>query len=250
MRHFITYLSLFIFGFLHAQNSTFSASFRSLENGEPILYAKVVNSEGVAKLTNITGSVEIPCILGSKIQISHLNYDTLFIETKQFIGQDSLVFYLQPRVYTLKQFSFSILGERGYFDNKFVKNDLGKSAQEKVREQLNIKDLRSTLVSLDRAAQDGVVLGSPISYLYDRYSKAGKEKRKYAELIARDKQMKATRKKFDNLIVTSLTSYSDEDLVEFKAFCSFHPTYIEQVDALQLYYEILRCKKEYIEKEY
>jgi len=36
----------------------------------------------------------------------------------------------------------------------------------------------------------------------------------------------------------------------FKAFCSFHPSFIEMVDELTLYYEILRCRTEFIEKEY
>ena len=101
------------------------------------------------------------------------------------------------------------------FDNKFVKNDLGKSDEEKVREKLNIIDMKKELTGLDQSAQGGVVLGSPISYLYDRFSKAGKERTKYAMLVEQDKLAAISRKQFDDLTVTTLTNYTDEELEKF-----------------------------------
>ena len=69
-------------------------------------------------------------------------------------------------------------------------------------------------------------------------------------LLAKDKQRKENGKKFDDFVVSTLTSFENEELARFKAFCSFHPSFIEMVDELTLYYEILRCRTEFIEKEY
>jgi hypothetical protein len=69
-------------------------------------------------------------------------------------------------------------------------------------------------------------------------------------LLAKDRQRKETGKKFDDFVVSTLTSFEDDELVRFKAFCSFHPSFIELVDELTLYYEILRCRTEFIEKGY
>ena len=69
-------------------------------------------------------------------------------------------------------------------------------------------------------------------------------------LLARDKQRKENGKKFDDFVVSTLTSFEDEELARFKDFCSFHPSFVEMVDELTLYYEILRCRTEFIEKEY
>jgi len=241
-------ISFLTFNLTYAQNAEFKAVFKSLENGEPVLYAKISAPKGEAKLTNVYGFVEIDYTMGDILTISHLTYDTLQINTTKWRGRDSLVFYLQPKIYDLREVRFTILGDRSLFDNKFVRNDLGKSNEEKVREKLRILEMRQELIGLDKMAQDGMVLGSPITYMYDRFSKDGKERRKYAELLERDRQIRASGKKIDDLIIVTLTNFENEELVKFKEFCSFHPSYIEAVDALELYFEILRCKKEYKEK--
>ncbi len=241
----IFFLISFNWGF--SQSKTFKAQFKSLVNGEEILYAKVAAENGSTKLTNIDGYVSIKYYPGEIITISHLTFDTLKLNPERYLHVDTPIFYLKPRVYTLKEFKFSVLGPRAFFDNKFVKNDLGKSDEEKVREKLKIIEMRQELIGLDLSAQSGVVLGSPISYLYDRFSKAGREKQKYNLLIERDRRDSIAGKKFDNLIVKMLTSYNDDEVAKFVEFCSLHPTYVEQVDALSLYYEILRCKDQYEE---
>ncbi len=249
MRYTILYIFLLAFGASQAQTAVFKARFKSLQNGEPVLYAKIINGSGDFRLTNIDGYVRIEYNPGDELKVSHLVFDTLTIKTSDWAGRDSLVFYLTPKVYTLREVTFSILGERSLFDNKFVNNDLGKSDAEKVSEKLNINEMKKELKSLDQAAQGGMVLGSPISFLYDRYSKGGKERRKYAMLLEADRRRAISRKQFDNLTITTLTNFTEEELVKFKAFCAFHPTYLEAVDALTLYFEILRCKEEFIQKE-
>lgn len=248
MRLPILVILLGIVGYVHAQVATFSAQFKNLADGEEVLYAKVTNSDGQSQLTNIYGFVNIQHKPNSAIVISHLVYDTLVINTADFKGKDSLTFYLKPKTYELKEVTFSILGQRSLFDNKFVKNDLGKSEEEKVREKLNLSDMKKELIGLDQAAQSGYVLGSPITYLYDRFSKDGKERRKYQELLERDRIREQSKEKYDDLIITTLTNFTEQELSDFKVFCSFHPSYIDKVQLVELYYEILRCKHEYEEK--
>jgi hypothetical protein len=249
MRIYHTLLLVCVVLGLNAQVTSFTARFKSLQNGEEVLYAKVSNDAGLVKLTNIDGYVTIPIDGDDVLIISHLVYDTLSIKTSDFKERDSLVFYLQPKTYDLREVTFSVLGGRALFDQKFVSNNLGKSDEQKVREKLRISELKQELVGLDRSAQGGAVLGSPITYLYDRFSKSGKERIEYARLIERDRQNKEAGKKYDNLIVKMLTNYDADELDKFQKFCAFHPSYIEAVDALELYFEILRCKKEFIEKE-
>jgi hypothetical protein len=250
LRFFILFISLWTLSAVNAQQVSFHAQFRSLENGEGIMYARVTARGGEAKLTNINGYVELKFDKGADIIVNHLSFDSLVLQSNKFAGRDSLVFYLTPKTYVLREVSFSILGERSLFDNKFVQNDLGKSDEEKVREKLNIIDMKMELKGLDRSAQTGMVLGSPISYLYERFSKDGKERAKYAMLVEQDRLAKISLKQFDDLTVTTLTNFTDEELARFKQFCSFHPTYIKAVDALELYFEILRCRDEYVAKKY
>lgn len=249
MRSVLLVILLGTIGYAQAQVATFSAQFKNLADGEEVLYAKVMNSDGESKLTNIYGYVSIVHKVNTPITISHLIYDTLVINTADFRGRDSLTFYLTPKTYQLKEVTYSILGERSLFDNKFVYNDLGKSDEEKVREKINIIDMKKELIGLDQSAQGGYVLGSPITYLYDRFSKDGKERAEYARLIERDRLRAQSKEKYDDLIITTLTNFSNEELADFKVFCSFHPSYIDQVQLVELYYEILRCKHEYEEQK-
>ena len=52
-------MMILIPGWGYSQSSQFSAAFKSLVNGEPILYAKVTNSNGESLLTNVDGLVTI-----------------------------------------------------------------------------------------------------------------------------------------------------------------------------------------------
>lgn len=242
-------LLLFVSQIGFGQLNVFKAQFKSFANGEPVLYGKV-SAGNLIRLTNIDGYVEISYLPGDKILVTHLVYDTLEIDPQEYTLNDVAVFYLKPRVYVLKEFSFSALGPRVFFDHKFVKNDLGKSDEETIREKLKLIEMRQELIGLDQSAQGGIVLGSPITALYDRFSRAGKEKALYKMLIEQDQQNREAYKKFDDVIVKTLTAYTDDELQRFIKFCSFHPTYISSVDALELYYEILHCRDEYEAKEY
>ncbi len=229
-----------------AQTGRFHAEFRSLLDGERILYAKITNSSGESKLTNSDGYVNIEYSFGTELQVSHISYDSLNISTEDYKDGDTVLYYLAPRTFTLREFQYSILGPRFTFDNKFIDTDLGKSDIDIVKERLEIIDMKQDLVALDRAAADGVRLGSPITALYEQFSKAGKERRKYAELLARDYTDSLTRTKYNIQVVQSLTAIGNiGEVQDFMDFCSFDQTYIEQTERVEIYFEILRCREEY-----
>ena len=248
VRILLVCISFLFVSLTFGQTRVFKAQFKSAVTGEPIIYAKVQLVDGGTRLTNVDGYVEVGYEIGDRVRVTHLTYDTLTIRPDDFNRFDTTLFYLSPRTYQLQTVTFSLLGPRSYFDNKFVKTNLGKTDEELIKERLNIPDMEDELVALDQAAQQGAVLGSPISALYERYSKAGIERQKYRQLLAQSRRDSAALKKFDDVVIKTLTSYSDEEIQRFIEFCSFHQSYINSVDALELYYEILRCKDEYIEK--
>ena len=235
--------------FAQAQ-TVFHAEFRSLVDGERIMYAKISNVNGDSRLTNSDGYVSIPCGEGSEYTVTHLSFDTLHINPFAYDLKDTMLFYLTPRVFHLKEFTYSILGPRYTFDNRFIKTDLGKSDIDKVKERLEIEDMTADLVAIDRSAQDGMVLGSPITALYEQFSKAGKERRKYAQLLANDFKDSITRIKYNLNVVQSLIAFPTvTETQDFMDFCSFDQRYIEQTDRVDIYMEILRCRDEYLRLE-
>ncbi|MFB1003202.1 MAG: hypothetical protein QMC70_03570, partial [Bacteroidia bacterium] len=59
MRSILLIILLSTLGYAHAQVATFTAQFKNLADGDEVLYAKVTNSDGESKLTNIYGFVSI-----------------------------------------------------------------------------------------------------------------------------------------------------------------------------------------------
>lgn len=243
-------LLLMLSSTLFAQQSVFHAEFRSLVDGERIMYAKLTNKLGDSRLTNSDGYVEMPYGKNDQLTVSHLSFDSLTIFPGDYPKGDTLRFYMTPRVFMLREFTFSILGPRYAFDSKFVKKDLGKSESDRVKEQLEILDMRRDLIALDQSAADGVRLGSPITALYEQFSKAGKERRKYAQLLANDYQDSITREKYSLGLVQSLVAFpSVMETQDFMDFCSFDQSYIEQTNKVDIYLEILRCRDEYLRQD-
>ena len=64
-------------------------------------------------------------------------------------------------------------------------------------------------------------LSSPISYLYDRFSRKAKMDRKYAELMQNQGETLRLIKKYNPEIVQRLTKLEDNLLEDFMVYCSF-----------------------------
>ena len=239
-------LTFVLAGSANAQKH-FCAYFSSSIDGKPILYARATNDLGMSRLTNADGFVSVPVSDGGKVVITHISYDTLIVNISDLNLKDTFHFYLNSRIYQLQTVNLSVLGPRRTFDNRFVQLDLGESDEDKVKKKLKIEDMKGELIALDQASSDGMVLGSPITALYDQFSKAGKEKKKYNALVRQDLIDSLNQKKFNPEVVAMLVEMSPEETEAFLIFCSFHSDYIANATALELYIEVLRCKEEYLE---
>jgi len=75
---------------------------------------------------------------------------------------------------------------------------------------------------------------SPISWLYDRFSKKKKNERLFQELVENQEGVESLPSKYNREIVTSLTELEGEELLDFMTFCKFS------------YYDLVRWTPEYI----
>jgi len=67
----------------------------------------------------------------------------------------------------------------------------------------------------------GTPLQSPITYLYDRFSRRAKLERMYADLVQNQDETIRLPKKYNPEIVQRLTKLEGEKLEEFMVYCSF-----------------------------
>ena len=75
---------------------------------------------------------------------------------------------------------------------------------------------------------------SPITALYNKFSKKEKLNRLYKELIDNEEEVDRLPKKYNRELVTSLTGLEGEELLNFMTFCKFS------------YYDLIRWSPEFI----
>jgi hypothetical protein len=78
---------------------------------------------------------------------------------------------------------------------------------------------------------------SPITALYNKFSKKEKTKRLYYEMNAYEDELADFPKKYSREIVSDLTGLKDDDLVDFMMYCQFS------------YYDLIRWNKREIEEK-
>lgn len=79
-------------------------------------------------------------------------------------------------------------------------------------------------------------LSSPITYLYNSFSKKAKMKQLYSEMVQYEEEIDKVPAKYNREIVTEITGLKGENLMEFMVFCRFS------------YYDIIRWSQQDIIK--
>lgn len=83
----------------------------------------------------------------------------------------------------------------------------------------------------------GTVTMSPISFLYDKYSRKGKMTRLYNEMLSYEEEIDRIQQKYNRDIVSGLTGLQGDELLDFMMYCRFN------------YYDLVRWSDEQIREK-
>jgi hypothetical protein len=83
----------------------------------------------------------------------------------------------------------------------------------------------------------GKVTMSPISYLYDKYSKKSKMNRLYNEMLSYEDEVERIQQKYNRELVSELTGLQGDELLDFMMYCRFS------------YYDLVRWSDEQIREK-
>jgi hypothetical protein len=190
--------------------------------GLPVVFARVINKElrsGV--LTDSLGVFSMSARIGDTLYISSLSY----LPTK--IGvEDSLVYQIRIPQISLVEQAYELSGVDIYgwgtyqeFKYKFLHEP---NPNEKIAKMQD--DIHKYLGKLPKHppsenGQMGIPLGSPITALYNMFSKEGKSMRRVAAAKERDRVFLLTYQKFNRDIVGQITGLTGYLLDQFMVFC-------------------------------
>lgn len=226
---------------LGQQIFTLNSTILSTKDSSAVGFAHIINlysKYGV--VSEYDGSFSFVVAENDTLEITAIGY-----KTKKVLANKQLkTIYLTPKSYYLDE--FTVIPYKDFNEFKYAFSEL---------ELLDTALKVSPLVFLnghlynyvDNGGRLGVTIGGGISMIYDALSKQGKSKRRYEQLIIRDRYKAFLAKKFNASIVKQATQLeNDSTITDFKNYCDFSDEFIEKSNGYEIIKQIHDCYREYL----
>jgi len=219
----------------------------------PIVGANIYNfNTKKFSFTDSKGNFEILANKGDTIIISKSSYKQLLIEITPIIFQKKtinialyykaiilkeVVVYALPKTY--EEFKRDFVNvEFSEINKKITGTTL--TEQDRINEEFKSREGPNLLRNIPAVA-------SPITALYDRFSRKKKIERLYQEIVNNEEEIDKLPLKYNRELVTSITGLEGEELLNFMTFCKF--SYYDLVKWSPEFI-ISQIKKKYVDYEY
>jgi hypothetical protein len=90
---------------------------------------------------------------------------------------------------------------------------------------------------------------SPISYLYDRFSRRGKAARKLRDMVAERARKKRNAQRFNGAKVQQWANLGDDEIEEFMKFCPMPDAFLDEASEYQIIEKVFRCLEDFDNRE-
>ena len=200
----------------------------------PVYGALILDSLGHQTLTDTNGIFTLRTQLPAKLEYLHINH-TGYLLIPDTIFRDYVITDNDYRLQTAIIRRYNQIK----FNRDFVYNP-------PVDTSLILHD-RWHLETVDRTPKtDGIELGSPITYLYNRYSKEAKRRMAYADLMMKRNRVDRLRAMLNQPRLLALLGTEDTtQLTCFFLFCSLDPLLTEYLNEAQILEQARACALEY-----
>ncbi|HRN40701.1 MAG TPA: hypothetical protein PK649_01350 [Vicingus sp.] len=206
------------------------AQYKQLDIHSKILSKKDSSVIGFVHIINLTtkhrvisdynGEFHFTVNENDTIKLSVLGYEQLKLNAKMVPS----TIYLSPKNYELDEFTVIPYKDFEEFKEAFI-NLVIIDTTLKMNQSLFM--FEEDLFLFNNNGRFGVVVQGPISSLYDYFSKRGKSKKRYEELLAKEKYKSYLATKYNNKLVAEVTKLDDEKKIdEFMKYCNFTDEFI------------------------
>ncbi|MDP4188256.1 MAG: hypothetical protein Q8910_11065 [Bacteroidota bacterium] len=223
------------------------AQVRDQDDNSPVSLARIVIIKSkMGTLSDSLGFFSLFVHRSDTLSISSIGYFTRKIPASVFWGNytSSPFILLQKRVYSIEKVTIYSLGSYQQFRQKVI--DLKLPETPKFNPKAAVVE-RKDLITLK--PQASIPIGSPITMLYNLFSKEGKSMRKLAELQQEENLQKQLEKKYNASIVRDITGLKGKEVYDFMKFCGIPNIFVLQGTDYEIYERINICYKEYLKKK-
>lgn len=165
------------------------------------------------------------------LRITSIGYETKYLSVPADFKGDLYFTYvvLKERVTPLS--NVTIFGK----EVEETKSMLKREEQPKPFGEYGIGTLQSEPVRVKPTA------GSPISLLYEWFSRESKENKKLEEILKQDAIRQSINKRFESEIIWELTGLYGLELARFKRYCNFPQTFALYASEYDFLVEVKKC---------
>ncbi|MDA3781533.1 MAG: hypothetical protein PF487_15100, partial [Bacteroidales bacterium] len=200
---------------------------------EPVAYSHIINlRNNYCSISDSTGYFNIKARRTDTLLISAISYEYKKICFLDYpISEYSTYIFLKEKIYKIPEVRISYFGN--YDDFKYKLLNL------KLTEKTKINPLIFKM--LPHNYSDVIpepTIGSPISLLYNIFSKEGKSKRKLKELKIEQIVEANVRNVYNDHIIGQITGLKSDSLILFIKYCNFSNKYILETSQYNLYMQI------------
>lgn len=210
------------------------------KDSTPIGFVHIINltnRHGV--ISDYNGKFNFTVDVKDTIKISVLGF-----ESQRIIGEQvPTVIYLTPKNYELEEFTVLPYKDYEEFKEAFINLDLPDSS---LKMNPHLFMFGEEMFLYRAANNSGITIEGPISGLFDLFSKHAKSKRRYEDLLARDRYKSYLATKFNNKVVENATPLTDQkEIAYFMTYCDFSDDFLAHANSYDIVVQIQHCYKEY-----
>ena len=199
--------------------------------------------------SDTSGCFHLPASAGDTLVFSASGfYHRVEIVTDSLLNTDVFrPFKMDPLVYPIREANVFALGTYNQFRQKFICLDLSKDKTENLRRNLQQESVtvaRDAYQNMQQKQKIGGGVGIPI------LTPQEKERIKLRAILAAEDQKKQIYTKYNTDIIKHITGITaDDEILEFKAFCSFSDEFILNTSEYDLMVIIARKYEEFLREK-
>ena len=249
----IKYVFLFVLSVFFASNQVqaqrknfnykFIAKLMAADTAVTIPNCHIINkTQNMGTISDEFGVFTITANKGDSIVFSSIGYARLIIAVHDSMYTNNRIIRLKPITYLLSEVDIGILSTY----DRFKRDVLSKEAEE-AQKMAYISKYEIYIPPLPNQGGINVPLAvSPITFLYNMWSKEGKQLHYYQSIVSKTAEFILIGEKFNGLLVKNLTGFENDELIKFMSFCMFTKEYLLIASDMEIHREIMRKYKEYV----
>lgn len=229
---------LFSVVLIFAQQKQYSARVLDGITFQPLVGASVYNlSTQKFTFTDENGRFTIALSVNDTLIFSKSVYRQLVVSVNQKVYNNYDDFFLYYKATMLKEVRiYGLNPSYEGFKNDIVNLQLPDYYQRAQDVKLSEFEIANATFKPDGnlLSLGGKMTTSPITFLYDKYSRKSKMQKLYNEMVSYEEEVNRVQEKYNREIVSELTGLTGNDLVDFMMYCRFS------------YYDLVRWDSEKI----